>query len=185
MAGTLAVAAWVIVCITAWSGPAVYGTGIPDTGDQQLGMLRFEAVGPIQIELRDPEGNIVSRELNQIDGAVFFDGDRQVVIEIPHPIIGDYEIYANVSGSANRLQLFDVSVTDGVDTIQLANRQLIANIPRDPYVIRVDYDGFAIAPVAAEDDRGVSTKLIWILAGSTGLLAGILILIIRFRRRKR
>lgn len=182
---TLVFAVCAIGCIMTWQGLAAYGTGIPDTEGQQLGLLRFVSAGPVQIELRDPEGNIVGRELNQIDGAVFVDGDREVIIEIPHRIAGDYEIHVNVSGSANRLQLFDVSVTDGVDTIQLANRELIVNVPRDPYVIRSDHDGFAIAPVTIVGGQAGSTHLIWILVGFAGLLAGIGILVIRSRKRKR
>ena len=185
MAGILSFAACVIVCITVWPGLATYGTSISDTEDQQLGALRFESAGPVQIEVTDPEGNTVSRNMNQIDGATFFDGDRQVIIEIPHPISGDYEVDVNVSGSANRLQHFDVLVTDGVNTIQLADYELIVNVPVDPYVIRNDHDGFAIAPIAVDDTAGGSASLIWILVGSAGLLTGITVFIIRSRRRKR
>ena len=186
MAGILAIAACVVVCITAWPDPAVYGTDTPDTEGQQLRMLRFESAGPVQIEVTDPEGNTVSRDMNQIDGAVFFDGDRQVVIEIPHSTVGDYELHVNVTGSANRLQLFDAWVTDGVDTIQFADRELIVNVPVDPYVIRNDHDGFAIATVAVDDGSPEgSGNLIWILAGAAVLLAGVVVVIIRSRRRKR
>lgn len=185
MVGALSLAAYVIFCITACPSPAAYGTSISDTEDQQLGMLRFESAGPVQIEVRDPEGNIVNRNTNQIDGATFFDGDRQVIIEIPHSIEGDYEVHVNVSGSANRLQHFDVFVTDGVNTIQLTDYELIVNVPVDPYVIRNNHEGFAIAPVAVDNASGGSTNLIWILAGAAGLLAGITILVIRSLKRKR
>lgn len=185
MAAILSFAACVIVCITVWPGLSTYGSSISDTEDQQLGALRFESAGPIQIEVTDPEGNTVSRDMNQIDGAVFFDGDRQVIIDIPHSIEGDYEVHVNVSGSANRLQHFDVFVTDGVDTIQLTDYELIVNVPRDPYVIRNDHEGFAIAPVPVADGPGSSTSLIWILAGSAGLLAVVVVIIIRSRKRKR
>jgi len=180
----LVVASCLVVCIVALSGSATYGQDVPSTEAQQLGMLRFVSAGPIQISLTDPEGNVVSRETNDIDGADFFDGDREVIIEIPHSIVGDYELHANVSGSANRLQRFDVSVTDGTQTLVLAERELIVNIPLDPYVIRNNPDGFAIAQVIIDDSQGASSGLIWLFAGGAVLLAGIAFLILKSRKRR-
>ncbi len=169
----------VIVCTLMW--PAV-------SQEQPLGMLRFMASGPIQIEIHDPEGNIVSRDVIEIAGASFQDENDEILIEVPHRVLGDYLVHMNVDGSANRLQHFDMSVTDGAETIQLAEFQLIVNAPHDPYVIRSSTAGFedvtdAIAEQDIENERS-STSLIWILAGSVGLLVGI-ILLIRSRKRKR
>ena len=211
MPGILLFAAFVIVCITAWPDPAVYGTGIADTGDglgfvasvdkgqgvpsapatsegQQLGLLQFVASGRVRIEVHDPEGNIVSRDQNQIEGAIFQDEGTGMVIDIPNRLAGDYKYYVYADGSANPIHLFDVSVTDGVDTIQLADREMIVNAPRDPYVIRSSEEGLTDVTSTADsgsgDDEGTSSSLIWILAGSAGLIVGI-VLFIRSRRRKR
>ena len=148
-------AACVIVCTLTW--PAV-------SQEQSLGMLRFVASGPIQIEVHDPEGNIVSRDVIEIDGASFQDEDAEIIIEVPHRVLGDYLVHMNVDGSAIRLRHFDISVTDGVKTIQLADYQLIVNAPHDPYVIRSSTDGFedVTAFMADQEERsdGSSSTLI-------------------------
>ena len=156
--------------------------------DQQVGMLRFMASGPIQIEVHDPEGNIASRAGVQIEGASFEDEDDEISIEIPHPISGDYLVHMNTDGSAIRLQHFDIWVTDGVDTIKLADYQLIVNAPHDPYVVRISNLGFADVTADVADDQDSSenagANLVWILAACGGALVG-LILIIRSRRQKK
>lgn len=170
----LAMTACVLVCVTSLPCAA-----------QNLRMLRFVSAGPIQIAITDPEGHVVSREANEIEGAVFIDGDREVIIEIPHSIAGIYEVDANVSGSANRLQRFDVSVTDDVNTLVLAERELIANVPRDPYLVRNDQDGFVLAQASSDDSEEASISPIWFLLGGAVLLAGITLVILRFRKQRR
>ncbi|MBU1048462.1 hypothetical protein KKG90_00425, partial [Candidatus Bipolaricaulota bacterium] len=166
------------LCLIAGMGTAIA---------QELGMLRFEASGPIQIEVHDPLGNIVSRDVVQIEGASFVDVDAAITIEIPNRILGDYLVHMNVDGSANRLQHFYISVTDGVETIQLADFQLIVNAPVDPFVIRSTADGFTNVTDLVDDEAsgaGSSSTMIWIIAGAAGLIAaGVLVLVARSRKK--
>lgn len=194
MVRILSLVVCVIICVTAWSDLAAFGTGIPDTEEQQLGMLRFMSEGRVKIEVHDPEGNIASYEQNQIEGAIIQQESREMTIEIPHRIEGDYQLYVNPSTSANPIHLFDISVTDGTTTIPVAERILMVNAPSDPYVIRSSADGFTDVTSTAEagpassdsvsdDDEGTSSNLVWILAGGAGLLVAIL-LFLWFRKRK-
>ena len=176
---SLLLAISMMTCVITW--PVV-------AQDQQVGMLRFMASGPIQIEVHDPEGNIASRVGVQIEGASFQDEDDEITIEIPHPIVGDYLVHMNTDGSAIRLQHFDIWVTDGIDTIQLADYQLIVNAPTDPYMVRVSSIDFTDVTADAADDQdsseGSMSNLVWILVACGGGLVG-LVLIIRSRKQKK
>ncbi len=152
---------------------------------QELGMLRFEASGPIQIEVHDPEGNIVSRNVVQIEGASFEDVDAAITIEVPRRILGDYLVHMNVDGSANRLQHFYISVTDGVETIQLADFQLIVNAPVDPYIIRSAADGFSDVTGEVDESVGGTSSTIWIIVAGVAVVGAIVaFLLIRARKQK-
>ena len=179
MSGILAsLAVCVIVCTMTW--PAV-------SQEQPLGMLRFMASGPIQIEIHDPEGNIVSRDVIEIAGASFQDENDEILIEIPHRILGDYLVHMNVDGSANRLQHFDISVTDGINTTPLADYQLIVNAPHDPFVIRSSSDGYADVTAAVAEELSAaeaSSNLIWIVGGFAGLLI-VSLLVLRSRKQRK
>jgi hypothetical protein len=184
MAGVLWCVACVIICIASAPSHAAYGQDASETEAQSLGMLRFESTGRVRLDVVDPDGNTVNRDINEIEGAVIVSEDRKVVIEIPYSKPGDYQLHVNVSGSVNRLQHFGALVTNGVDTIQLADNELIVNVPVDAYVIRNDQDGIRIAAPAEDESPGISTNLIWILVGGAGLIVGIALFIIRSRKRK-
>jgi hypothetical protein len=184
MAGALWCVACVIICIASAPNHLAYGQDAAETEAQSLGMLRFESTGRVRLDVIDPDGNTVNRNINEIEGAVIVSEDREVVIEIPNSKPGDYQLHVNVSGSVNRLQHFGVLVTNGVDTIQLADNVLIVNVPVDAYLIRNDQDGIRIAPPKEDESQGLSTNLIWILVGGAGLIVGIAIFVIRSRKRK-
>jgi hypothetical protein len=175
--------ACITILFTAGLGQTVYGQS--NTEAQDLGMLRFESSGRIRLDVIDPDGNTINRNTNEIDGAVIVSDDHAVSIEIPHSIEGDYQLDVNVSGSVNRLQRFSVWVTDGADTVQLADEELIVNVPVDAYVIRNSENGIEIAPLPEDEASGISMALIWILVGGAGLIVGIAIFVIRSRKRKR
>jgi len=160
----------------------VYGQDT--TAAHDLGLLRFESSGRVRLDVEDPNGNTVNRLSNEIDGAVIDSGDHAVSIEIPNSIQGDYQLDVNVSGSVNRLQRFSVWVTNGVDTIHLAEEELIVNVPTDAYVIRNSASGIELVTQSEDDNSGMSNTLMWILVGSAGLLVGIALFIVRSRKRK-
>ena len=167
------------------------------TSDDQLGMLQFIGSGKIRLELHDPAGQVVSRETNEIDGATYTDEDNQVVIEIPHRIIGDYKLYVYADGSANRIHLFDVSVTDGAQTIPLAERVMIVNVPSEPFIIRSTQEGFENATATTTDqlpsstadtgsagDTGGSSSFLWIVLGAALVVAALIAGFFLMRARK-
>jgi len=170
----LVIAVCWITCSMAWPVAAQ---------QESLGMLRFDASGPVQIEVHDSEGNIVSRDVIEIEGASFHDEDAEIIIEIPDSVAADYMVYVNVNGSAIRLQHFDISATNGTDTLLLADNTLIVNAPHDPYVVRNSAEG--IVDVTGEAGSAASAGLSiwkWIVAGAVVVLC-VIILIIRQRRK--
>ncbi len=196
--GPLVLMVCTLLLAAAWPALAQEGTENTTIGaDQQLGMLQFIGDGQIRLELHDPAGNVVSRDTNEIEGATYTDEDEHVVIEIPHRMVGDYDLYVDADGSANRLHLFDVSVTDGVDAIQLAERVLIINVPTAPYVIRSSETGFANVTESAagepsssdssadEDNESSSSFPVWLIIVIAVVVGGIVgVLIVRFRKRE-
>ena len=175
--------ALLLIGLLMCQGLIAWGTGIPDPSDQNLGMLQFVGRGPIQIEIVDPDGLRVSRAANEIDGATFTDEDDVVTIEIPQRKAGDYEVHVNLDGSSSRLQRFDVSVSDGTHTIMLADRELIANAPQEPYRIRSDAAGFDLAPEIEEEPSGLSTTMIILIVAAAVVLLGGGVFFLRKRKR--
>ena len=173
----------VLIGLLACQGLVGFATGIPDPSDQDLGLLRFVAKGPIQIEVVDPDGLRVSRGANEIDGATFVDENDEVTIEITQRKAGDYEVHVNLDGSSSRLQRFDVSVGDGEKIIMLADRELIANAPQDPYRVRSDAAGFDLAPEVVEEPSGLSSTVIIIIVAAAAIL--VIGGVIFFRKRKK
>ena len=158
----------------------------PEAEEPELGMLRFTATGPIDIALRDPDGRIVSPDVTEIDGVSYVEEPGQDIITIPHRIPGDYQIRVIVDPGADRLDRFDVSVTDGFDTVELADRKFIIHAPREPYVIRSTADGFfdaaglpkstALEQVEAPtpDTRGgTQLPILWIAVGGVAFVLGV------------
>lgn len=173
--------ACIVILMTVGLGLIAYGQD--NAADQDLGLLRFESDGRVRLDVTDPNGNTVNRNVNEIESAVIVSEDHAVSVEITHSIPGIYMLDVNVSGSVNRLQRFSVWVTNGVDRILLADEELIVNVPVDAYVIRNSETGIEIA-TAKDEGSGMSSVLVWILIGGAGLIVGIAIFIIRSRKRK-
>ena len=174
----------VLIGLLACQGLVGFATGIPDPSDQDLGLLRFVAKGPIQIEVVDPDGLLVNRVENTIEGATFTDENDEVTIEIASRKVGVYQVQVNLDGSSSRLQRFDVSASDGTKTIMLADRELIANAPQEPYRIQSDAAGFDIAPEVEEEPSGLSTTLIIIIVAAAAVLVVGGIVFLRSRKKK-
>lgn len=159
---------------------------MPALSQETVRVLRFEADGRVRLEVYDPEGHRLGRDVNEIDGAVFEEIDNGMVMEIADPTLGDYELHVNADGSANRIHLFDVWVTDGVSTISLAERELIMNVPSDPYIIRVTEAGLSdvTGTIAGSDgDGGSFPTWIIIVVAVVVVGGGATFLLLRSRRR--
>jgi len=157
------------------------------SADGALRVLRFEADGRVRLEAHDPNGRRIGRDVNEIEGATFKEVDNGMVLEIPDPMAGDYELHVDADGSANRIHLFDVWVTDGVTTVSLAERELIMNVPSGPYVIRVTADGLSdVTGSDAGSGDGGTSLVTWIVVIVAVLaVAGLAIfLFLRARKRK-
>lgn len=170
------------ICMV-WSGIAAVAQSEADTGNT----LRFEAEGPVRIELRDPAGNLVSRNESEIEGVAYVIEDEHATIELVDWQPGDYEVSVFASGSANRFWRFDVAASLGDQTLLLADRELIVNVPDAPFIIRVsetsieDVTGEASTASGSSGGGGIPL-LVWILGGIVILAAAGWFL---FRRQKR
>jgi|GEM_PF-2798578 len=164
--------------------------------EANLGMLRFESSGPVDLVLRDPAAQIVSKEGAEVDGIVYAEGPDTDEITVPNRIVGDYEIRVVAEEGADRLERYDLTVTDGFDTVELADRKFIIHIPDEPYILRSTLDRFFDAtgssrapapppePEPREDRGPISTlTIILIAAGAVVLIGGIVGLILFLRSR--
>ena len=149
-------------------------------------VLRFEADGRVRLEAHDPNGRRIGRDVNEIEGATFEEVDNGMVLEIPDPVLGDYELLVDADGSANRIHLFDVWGTDGVTTVSLAERELIMNVPSEPYVIRVTADGLSdVTGTEPGNDDGGTSLVTWIVVIVAVVAVGGLATFLFLRARKR
>jgi len=120
----------------------------PPPEEPGLGMLQIRSNGPIDIALRDPEGRVISKEFPAVEGIEYVErfngavGSNVDEITIPKRMVGDYQIRVMPEPGAERLQRFDLFVTDGFDTVTLAKRKFIIHVPKEPYVIRCTETSF-------------------------------------------
>jgi len=146
----------------------------PEPPRPELGMLRFEATGEVDLVLRDPQGRIVSKEFDAVDDMTYEESVHRDWITIANRILGDYEVRVVPETDADRLGRYHLSAADGFDTVELADRKFVIHIPEDPYIVRSTLDGFLDvtgspgAPAPAPEPRGEREPLpvmTWILIG--------------------
>ena len=159
-----------------------------------LGLLRFEATGEVDLVLRDPRGRIVSKEFPQVDDMVYTEAAGADTITIANRILGDYEVRVVAETGADRLGRYHLIATDGFDTVELADRKFVIHIPDEPYIVRSTLDGFLDvtgspgAPAPAPEPRGEREPLpmmTWILigVGAIVLIGGSIALFLFLRSR--
>ena len=99
----------------------------------------------------DPDGLIISKELNQIPGAAYVeididqDGDLDKEISIPYKKVGYYQITIVPEPNALPDDTYSLDVTIDGETMVLAQDVQIQDIPAEPYVFesklnRSDFD---------------------------------------------
>ena len=111
------------------------------------------AFGPVDLVVTDGEGNVVSKTVNQIPGAVYAeqdlngDGDRDDRITIPDPATGGYSITVIPEPGADPNDTVTLIAEDHGATTILRDEVRIADLPTEPIVISVD----RTAPVLSAD----------------------------------
>ena len=132
---------------------------------------------PADIVVTDPDGFIVSKEMNEIPGAVYIvedvdnDGDPEDFVGIPDPKIGDYLIEVIPDADALPTDTFSLKISDGESTMFLAEDTPIADLDGEPYIVTLARDG------------SESTLPIWLwpVIGIVSVLL-IIIIVILYRR---
>jgi len=104
--------------------------------------LKIEAYSPVDLVVTDPDELTISKELNEIEGAFYFeedingDGVPDDFIVIPERKIGDYLITVVPEPDAELTETYTLEVSANYTTIILAESVLISDIPILSYVVR-------------------------------------------------
>jgi len=119
----------------------------------------FILLSPADIVVTDPDGLVISKQLNEITEAVFLeydintDGNLDDIIDILKRKDGDYQITVVPETTASPEDTYSLRITTDGGTIVLAKDVLIKDIPAEPYIIRSTGDGIIpIIPATADFD---------------------------------
>lgn len=127
---------------------------------------------PADIIVEDPDGLIISSDVNEIPGATYTeidyngDGIPDKVVMIPDKKIGDYIITVVPEPDADPTDTYSLFVfSDGI-TVVLAENTLISDIPDQPYIIRsTETEITQIVPVTIDinpDTLNLKSNGMWI-----------------------
>ena len=109
--------------------------------------ILIQVRSPIDIDVEDPEGYIISKQSNDILGALYTetgingDGYPDDLVLIPNRKTGDYQITVIPEPDARDTDTYTLEVTAGDTTIILAEDVQIADIPAQPYVVESTEEG--------------------------------------------
>jgi len=101
---------------------------------------------PVDLVVENPDGYIVSKEVNEIPGAEYIeydfndDGILEDQVIIPDSVFGAYEITVIPDSTANPSDSFSLYIDNTYTTekIVLAENELMSGIPPTPYVINTE-----------------------------------------------
>jgi len=137
------------------TGLASVTLDIPSTGgaDSWIGLiasvLGIRAFCPIDLSVVDPEGFVISKSTNAILEATYIeadlngDGDPDDQIIIPNRKAGGYQIRVIPEERAFPIDRYTLEVSDGLDTIVLADYVRVGDIPEGPYVVKSTAEGIS------------------------------------------
>jgi len=111
----------------------------------------FYLCSPADVVVTDPDGLVISKNLNLIPGASYeeididWDGDLEDQVSIPHRKVGEYLIQVISEPNAAPDDSYTLKATSNGQTIVLAKDVQIQDIPVEPYVFesklnRSDFD---------------------------------------------
>jgi len=131
---------------------------------EKIGLV-IRALCPIDIIIKDPDGLIIRKEINEIINATYdeFDlnGDESIddQIRIPNIKIGDYLITVIPEQNATPTDTFSLEIILDDKIIILAQDVLISNIPSEPYVIKSTSTGI-VWEKSQDKDKTEETQII-------------------------
>ena len=105
------------------------------------GGLEVEGDCPIDLEVTDPEGFVINKQMNEILAAIYMeddingDGDPDDQIKIAVPKMGNYQIKVIPETDAEPTDTYTLRVSIGGVTIIPAENVSISDIPTQPYII--------------------------------------------------
>jgi len=120
----------------------------------RLPAITITAHSPVDLTVTDPEGLIVSKQLNQIQGATYSefdsdgDGDLDDVVTIPEKKMGDYIVTVVAESGALLTDTYTLEFVVGGETIVLAENVPINEIPEQSYLVQSAETAANAAPVA-------------------------------------
>jgi hypothetical protein len=132
---------WVVAPYEIFADDDTYVEGGHITGGEVKKGMVVRAHSPIDLVVTDPDCLSISKELNEIPGALYmeddFDGDGSPddYIIIPEPKTGEYLITVIPEPNASPTDVYTLEVWGTDAAIILAENTPITNIPSEPYVL--------------------------------------------------
>jgi len=138
------------------------GESIQESLTRTIAPSQWLVVGvacPVDVILTDPDGLIISKQLNEIPGASYMeydlngDGDLDDMIMIPYRKIGDYSISVIPAPDASPTDTYTLAVSVAGQSVVIAEHMQVSNIPAQPYILRsTETDTIPIVPAAVDFD---------------------------------
>jgi probable HAF family extracellular repeat protein len=123
--------------------------GCPDIDITGYGRWREQKVDtiytkcPVELVVTDPDGLIVSKDIPEIPGFLYFgvydvdgNGKPEEMVTIPNRKVGDYSITVVPDPNAMPTDTYSLETTIYDQTITLAKDVQIQNIPTQPYIVK-------------------------------------------------
>ena len=162
--------------------------GVTIANGMGTGELRITATCPVDLVVTDPNGHSISKSTNAIPEAIYTeadlngDGDPDDQIIIPNRKAGDYQIRVIPEERAFPIDRYSLEVSDGFDTIVLADYVRVGDTPEKPYVVKSTAEGISavnesetkseVPTPTPSPKQGISFNiLIAIIAGAVALVA--------------
>lgn len=117
--------------------------------------ITLDLLSPVDVVVTDPDGLIISKEVNEIPGATYNeididgDGDLDDQIRIPDRKIGNYIIEISPEPGASPTDTYTLKVSLFGVPIILAENIQISDIPSDPYIIESTPTGISLPIIPA------------------------------------
>ncbi len=114
---------------------------------------------PVDIEVTDPDGLVISKTINEIPGATYVevdvdnDGEPDDQVIIPNKKNGHYSITVVPEPDATSSDTFTLQISIGDTTLTLAQNEPVGEAPSEPFTILSTDDGVVI--VSDSDGDGI------------------------------
>lgn len=126
---------------------------------KSVNSVTVSAYSPVDIEVTDPDGLTISKTVNQIPEAQYFesdldgDGDLDDRVNIPVRKIGNYEITVIPEPGASPTETYTLEFSVGDETVILADDVQIGDIPDEGYIVKSSEEGATSWNYFFEDSR--------------------------------